>query len=47
VGLENLNELLNFNFPFLYSVDMNSKLEIEPGLKDILKVQKAVELVKG
>ena len=47
VGLENLNELLNFNFPFLYSVDMNSKLEIEPGLKDILKVQKAVEIVKG
>lgn len=47
VSLENLNELLNFNFPFLYSVDMNSKLEIEPGLKDILKVQKAVELVKG
>jgi phosphoribosylanthranilate isomerase len=47
VGLENLNELLNFNFPFLYSVDMNSKLEIEPGLKDISKVQKAVELVKG
>lgn len=47
VGLENLNELLNFNFPFLYSVDMNSKLEKEPGLKDISKVQKAVELVKG
>jgi phosphoribosylanthranilate isomerase len=47
VSLENLNDLLNFNFPFLYSVDMNSKLEIEPGLKDISKVQKAVELVKG
>lgn len=46
VGLENLNELLNFQFPFLHALDMNSKLEIDPGLKDIQKVQKAVELIK-
>ena len=45
VSLENLKELLDFNFPFLHSVDMNSKLELEPGLKDIAKVQKAVEII--
>lgn len=47
VSLENLNDLMNYQFPFLHALDMNSKLEIEPGLKDIQKVKKAVELVKG
>ncbi len=46
VSLENVQDLLNFDFPFLYAVDMNSKLELEPGLKDIGKVEKAVRLVK-
>lgn len=46
VSLENLEDLLNFDFPFLYAVDMNSKLELEPGLKDIGKVEEAVRLVK-
>ncbi|HUH75582.1 MAG TPA: phosphoribosylanthranilate isomerase [Chitinophagales bacterium] len=47
VSLENLNDLLSYDYPFLHAVDMNSKLEIHPGLKDIEKVQKAVELIKG
>lgn len=47
VGLDNLKELLNKEFPFLYAVDMNSKLEVEPGLKDLLKVEEAVAIVKG
>lgn len=46
VSLENVKDLLDFDFPFLYAVDMNSKLELEPGLKVIGKVEEAVRLVK-
>lgn len=46
VSLENVQDLLSLDFPFLYAVDMNSKLELEPGLKDIGKVEEAVRLVK-
>ncbi len=45
VSLENVKDLLSYNFPFLYAVDMNSKLEIHPGLKDIEKVQKAMDIL--
>lgn len=46
ISLDNVKDLLDFDFPFLYAVDMNSKLEQEPGLKDIGKVEEAVRLVK-
>lgn len=46
VSLENVTRLLAMELPFLHAIDMNSRLETEPGLKDIGKVKEAVRLVK-
>ncbi|MCO5232829.1 MAG: phosphoribosylanthranilate isomerase [Chitinophagales bacterium] len=47
VGIDNLQQLIENNFSFLYAIDMNSKLEIEPGLKDITLVNEAVKILKA
>lgn len=46
VGVENLPDLLSLQLPKLFAVDLNSKLEISPGLKDMDKVRKAVSIVR-
>lgn len=45
VGVENLPSLLSLQLPHLYAVDMNSALEISPGLKDISKVEASVNII--
>lgn len=47
VGLENLDVLLSMNLPHLHAVDMNSRLEVSPGVKDIEKVKTAVRMVSS
>lgn len=39
VGLENVDDLLRINDRRLYAVDVNSRFELEPGLKDITKLK--------
>ncbi len=48
VGTENLNDLISKtkNLP-LYAVDLNSKLELSPGIKNVQKVKQAIEIIKG
>lgn len=46
VSLDNLDEVLKFNYPQFYGIDVNSKFEIEPGLKDIKKLEAAFKLLK-
>lgn len=46
LGLENLDEVKQFEHPLFYGVDLNSKFEIEPGLKDIEKLKKAFDLLR-
>jgi len=46
VGLDNLESLIGYDIPHLYAIDMNSKLEISPGVKDMAKAHAAVALVK-
>jgi len=43
---ENLEEVKLIDHPQFYGVDLNSRFEIEPGLKDIDKLEKAFELLK-
>jgi phosphoribosylanthranilate isomerase len=43
---ENLEEIKAIDHPQFYGVDLNSKFEIEPGLKDIDKLKKAFELLR-
>lgn len=43
---ENIPEISNLGFEHLYGIDLNSKFELEPGLKDINSLKSAFELVK-
>ena len=46
LSLENLEEVKSINHPQFYGVDLNSRFEIEPGLKDIDKLKNAFELLR-
>ena len=47
LSLENLEQALGFKHEQFYGLDLNSKFEIEPGLKDIEKLNKAFELIRA
>ena len=46
LSLDNLETIKNINHPQFYGVDLNSRFEIEPGLKDISKLKKAFTILK-
>ncbi|BAU54189.1 phosphoribosylanthranilate isomerase [Mucilaginibacter gotjawali] len=46
LSLENIEEVKNICHPQFYGVDLNSKFEIEPGIKDISKLAKAFDIIK-
>jgi phosphoribosylanthranilate isomerase len=46
ISLENLEEVKNINHPQFYGVDLNSKFETAPGMKDINKLEKAFDIIK-
>ena len=46
IGLADVEKLRSFSHPFLYAVDVNSMLEIEPGIKDMQQVKKLIEDLK-
>lgn len=47
LSLENLEEALNFEDKRLVGLDLNSKFEIEPGLKDIEKLKLALKTIRN
>ena len=46
LSLENLEEVRLIEHPQFYGVDLNSRFEIEPGLKDINKLKKAFDILR-
>ena len=46
LSLENLDEVKKIRHPQFYGVDLNSRFEIEPGLKDIDKLTKAFKILR-
>jgi len=46
ISLDNIEEIKNITHPQFYGVDLNSKFETEPGIKDIKKLKKAFEMLK-
>ncbi|MHB8206226.1 phosphoribosylanthranilate isomerase [Mucilaginibacter sp.] len=46
LSLDNLDEVKNITHPQFYGVDLNSRFEIEPGLKNINKLETAFNLLK-
>lgn len=47
IGPEQLTELLAFKHPALFAVDVNSKFETHPGVKDMEKVQPFTEQIQS
>lgn len=43
---ENLGEVTGIIHPMLYGVDLNSRFEVSPGIKDIEKLNKAFSIIK-
>ncbi len=43
---DNLEEIKNIIHPQFYGVDLNSKFETEPGIKNIEKLEKAFDIIK-
>jgi phosphoribosylanthranilate isomerase len=46
LSLDNLDEVKNISHPQFYGVDLNSRFETEPAMKDITKLEKAFALIK-
>ncbi|MBS1520405.1 MAG: phosphoribosylanthranilate isomerase [Bacteroidetes bacterium] len=46
LSLDNLEEVKSIKHPQFHGVDLNSRFEIEPGLKDIEKLKNAFELLR-
>ena len=46
ISLDNLDEIKSINHPQFYGIDLNSKFETAPGMKDISKLEKAFEIIK-
>ncbi|MBV8388626.1 MAG: phosphoribosylanthranilate isomerase [Mucilaginibacter sp.] len=46
LSLDNLGEVKSIKHPQFYGVDLNSRFEIGPGLKDIEKLKNAFELLR-
>jgi phosphoribosylanthranilate isomerase len=47
ISVKDLPEILNLKNINIAAVDLNSKLEIEPGRKDLVKVKEAIDLVRN
>jgi phosphoribosylanthranilate isomerase len=46
LSLDNLDEVKNISHPQFYGVDLNSRFETAPAMKDIEKLEKAFALIK-
>lgn len=45
ISLDNLDEIKKIEHPQFYGVDLNSRFEIAPGIKDIKKLTKAFDII--
>lgn len=47
ISLDNLEQIKTIKHPQFYAVDLNSKFEIEPGLKDLQKLEQAFKILRS
>ncbi|MBP7257846.1 MAG: phosphoribosylanthranilate isomerase, partial [Chitinophagales bacterium] len=47
IGVENIDDILKISHPLLFAIDVNSKFEIEPGLKDLNKSRQVINKLKS
>ncbi len=46
LSVDNLHQIVNIKHPQFYGVDLNSRFETAPGMKDIEKLKKAFAIIK-
>ncbi len=46
IGSDDIEKVTAFTHPFFYALDVNSKVEIEPGVKDLEKIKKIIKGIK-
>ena len=46
IALEDIDKVKNFRHPMLFAIDVNSRFEVEPGIKDLEKVKQFVNALK-
>jgi phosphoribosylanthranilate isomerase len=46
IGLEDIDKIKNFLHPILFAIDVNSRFESEPGIKDMSKVEEFMNALK-
>ena len=46
IGLQDVEEIIAFQHPMLYAIDINSKFETSPGVKDLKQVEVFNQLLK-
>jgi len=46
IGLEDIDAINSFTHPFLHAIDINSKVEIEPGVKNLDIVKQFINQIK-
>jgi phosphoribosylanthranilate isomerase len=47
ISLDNLEHIKQIKHPAFYGVDLNSKFEMAPGLKDVQKLEKAFKILRS
>lgn len=43
IGVESISEIQQFKHPFFAGIDLNSRFEIQPGVKDIERIQSFIQ----
>ena len=46
IGSEDAEKLINFEHQFFYGIDINTKFETAPGIKDLAKVKEFISILK-
>ncbi|HQK36078.1 MAG TPA: phosphoribosylanthranilate isomerase, partial [Bacteroidales bacterium] len=46
IGPEDAGKLTGFSHPFLAGVDVNSRFETSPGIKDIAQLKKFIHIIR-
>ena len=47
IGLEDIDKVKNFRHPMRFAIDVNSRFELEPGIKDVEKVKQFINALNN
>ncbi len=47
IGVDDIETIINLGHPMLFAIDINSRVEISPGLKDIVEIEEIMRALQG